>query len=145
MKCPQCGTDEYSVSKECRVCGFQASQAEYLTTAVVPMNPEKRDVMNGFGLGCSTLAFIWFFVESLVFALAAHDPAKWSVYGPIASVVVPLLVGTVMYLLLRQKPSAFSRGVGLSLLVTIVFALMFAYVGTKFHDNKPAANGNGFE
>ncbi len=110
------------------------------------MNPEKRDVMNGFGIGCSTLAFIWFFTESVVFAFAAHDPGKWSVLGPLVSVGAPLLAGLILYLLLRRRPSAFSRGLGFSLLVTIVFAILFAYVGTKYHDNKPAANGsNGFE
>jgi len=114
---------------------------------VVPMDNNKRDVMNGVGLGCSVLCFLWFFMESIVYALAIHNPHRWSTYGPLLSVGVPLAVGILMYLLLRHRPSAFTKGIGFSVLITLILALLFAYIGTRYNDTKPAANGagNGFE
>jgi hypothetical protein len=147
MNCPQCGSGGYEPGTDCKTCGYNAVAAEAEIKVQRSMNKDTRDVMNGVGLGCSVLCFVWFFVESFVFALAAHDPASWSTYGPIMSVGIPLAVGIILYLLLRVKPSNFSKGIGYSLLITLILAVAFAYIGTKYHDTMPSSNPakNGFE
>ena len=146
MNCPQCGSDSYQPDAECSVCGFTADSTDVNKEVRVPMDPVQRDVMNGVGLGCSVLCFVWFFVESLVFALAIRDRATWSTWGPVVSVGVPLISGSLLYLALRRR-TAFSRGVGYSLLITLILAVLFAFIGTRFHDNRPSSNPahNGFE
>jgi hypothetical protein len=147
MNCPQCGTNDFEEKAECRSCGFNTDQVELSQYIRLPMKSDQRDLLNGVGLGCSVLCFLWFFVESLVFALAAHNPVKWSIYGPILSVGLPVAIGLILYLLFRDKRSTFSRGIFISLLITVVLALAFAVIGTRYHDTKPPANGsgNGFE
>lgn len=145
--CPQCGSAGYTDGVECGVCGFNAAdQAEITQTVQKPMASPKRDVMNGFGLGCSVMCFVWLFAWSIIIALAAHIH-RTSAYGPAIGNAVPIVVVVALYLMLRRKPSAFSKGVGYSLLITLVIALAFAYIGTRFHDIRPPANGagNGFE
>jgi hypothetical protein len=90
--------------------------------------------------------FVWFFVETLVFVLASKDRVFWSNYGPLVSVGVPVIVGVLLYLAVGNK-SSFSKGIGYSLLITIVLAALFAFIGTHFHDTKPSpiASHNGFE
>jgi Ca2+/Na+ antiporter len=144
MNCPQCGTGGFEAGKECRTCGFYAEQADENSMATVPMIDSRRDVMNGIGLGCSALAMIWFFVETLVFFFASRNPHTWSTYGPLVEVSVPIMLVTVFYLILSRNKSNFSKGVGYSLLITLVLALVFGIVLSK-SDNKPPANGSHSE
>jgi hypothetical protein len=138
--CPQCGSDGYVNEIECKACGFDQASADERSVVLVPMKDDRRDVMNGIGLGCSVLAMIWFFVETLVFIYASTDPKTWSYYGPLVSVSVPMALVTGLYLLLQRKPSNFSKGVGYSLLISLV---IFLIGGIALHatDNKPPANG----
>ncbi len=147
MICPQCGSDTYTPESECRVCGFRPDQAEVTVDVRAPIKTTQRDIMNGVGLGCSTLCFLWFFVETAVYALAIRNPALWSTLGPVVSVGLPLVIVTIAYLLVRRKPSAFAKGLGYSLLIALILAVIFGYIGTKYHDYKPSKNPahNGFE
>jgi hypothetical protein len=89
---------------------------------------------------------LWFLIWTGVAVVATHIH-RFAPYGPGVSATVPLAAVAALYLIVRRKPSGFAKGLGISLLITLAIALAFGYIGTRYHDNKPPANGtgNGFE